>query len=71
MSQRALVSATVTLAFAVSPLIDIRAKPHQFSLAELDWHFGNLSAQEMFKSSHVRGKSSTELSYWLNMAQEK
>lgn len=66
-----MVSATVTLDFAVSLFIDIRAKQHQFPLAELDWHFGNPSAQEMFKSSHLRGKSSIELSYWLNMAQEK
>lgn len=71
MSPRALVSATVLLVFAASPFIDIGAKPHQFPSAELDWHFGNPSAQEMFKSSHVRRKSSTELSYWLNMAQEK
>lgn len=52
-------SAAVTLAFAVSLFIDIRAKPHQFPLVELDWHFGNPSVQERFKSSHLRSKSNT------------
>lgn len=71
MSHRVFASATVTLAFAVSLFIDIRAKPHQFPLVELDWHFRNPSAQERFKSSHLRSKSNMELSYWLKMAQEK
>lgn len=71
MSHSVFASATVTLAFAVSLFIDIRAKPHQFPLVELDWHFGNPSAQERFKSSHLRSKSNILLSYWLKMAQEK
>lgn len=71
MSHRVFASATVTLAFAVSFFMDIRAKPHQFPLVELDWHFGNASAQERFKSSYLRSKNNMELSYWLKMAQEK
>lgn len=71
MSHRIFVSATVTLAFPVSHFIDIRAKPHQFPLVELDWHFGNPSAQERFKSSHLRSKRNVEFSYWLQMAQKK
>lgn len=71
MSHRIFVSATVTLAFPVSHFIDIRAKPHQFPLVELDWHFGNPRAQERFKSSHLRSKRNVEFSYWLQMAQKK
>lgn len=54
-SPRALVSATLVMAFSISLYIDVGAKPHQFPLAELDWHFGNPSAQEMFKSSQSEG----------------
>lgn len=57
--------------FAVSLFVDIRAKPHRFPLVELDWHFGNPSAQERFKSSYLRSQSNTELSYRLKMAREK
>lgn len=71
MSHRIFVSATVTLAFPVSHFIDIGAKPHQFPLVELDWHFGNPSTQERFKSSHLRSKRNMEFSYWLEMAQKK
>lgn len=71
MSHRGFASATVTRAFAVSFFIDIRAKPHQSPLIKLDWHFGNPSAPERFKSSHLRSKSNMDLSYWLKMAQEK
>lgn len=54
-------SATVILAFPVSHFIDIRAKPHQFPLVELDWHFGNPSTQERFKTSHLRSKRNMKL----------
>lgn len=54
-------SATVTLAFPVSHFIHIRAKPHQFPLVELDWHFGNPSTQERFKTSHLRSKRNMKL----------